>query len=248
VAEKEIGFKPAVAAGHSLGEYSALVAANAIPLKTATQWVRERGAAMQKAVPLGEGTMAAVLGLDDSRVEALCKKAQELSSSVVEPANFNSPGQVVIAGATPGIQKAIELAKTDSDFKGAKAMALAVSAPFHCSLMKPAREHMAAVFQKAKPSPLSSPLFPYVPNRTARMHQEKGVILELLIDQIDHPVLWKQSIEHLLQEGFRNAIEFGPGKVLQGLMKRISLSDGSVMRGISMNESSHLKIIEEALR
>ncbi|MEN9722028.1 MAG: hypothetical protein RJB38_14, partial [Pseudomonadota bacterium] len=236
VAAKELDFKPAAVAGHSLGEYSALVAAGALSLASAARWVRERGAAMQKAVPAGEGAMAAIMGGDDW-IDALCEKATLLAQTkrasatsdalsvepIVQPANFNAPGQIVIAGSSDAIAEAITLIKTDSQFSGGKAIPLNVSAPFHCRLMAPARERMAQLFSEAHANETPRNLVcPYVPNRTARLTQEPGVIFELLIQQVDHPVLWKQSMATLFAQGFSWGVEFGPGKVLQGLNKRIS--------------------------
>jgi [acyl-carrier-protein] S-malonyltransferase len=255
VAQSEHGFAPQAAAGHSLGEYSALVAANALRLGTAVRWVRERGAAMQKAVPEGQGTMAAVLGLADERVEALCQEAtraaketraaEAVVESLVQPANFNAPGQVVIAGSSDAVAAAIRLVKENPEFKGGKAMPLAVSAPFHCRLMAPARSRMAEIFAQAsstdKPAQLA---FPYVPNRTARLSREPGLVLEFLVEQVDHPVLWKQSVVHLLEAGFRKAVEFGPGKVLQGLAKRIPAADGATISAISVGDLAGIKSLE----
>ncbi|MBU6374813.1 MAG: ACP S-malonyltransferase [Bdellovibrionales bacterium] len=238
VAQSETGFFPSVVAGHSLGEYSALVAAGALSLPTAVQWVRERGASMQRAVPAGEGAMAAVMG-GDSWIDALCEKATASSKlkrgrrndsedsvsveAIVQPANFNAPGQIVIAGSSDAVSEAISLIKTDPEFSGGKAIPLNVSAPFHCRLMEPARKRMAEIFAdssaQARPAQLKCP---YVPNRTGRMTQESGVILDLLIEQVDHPVLWKQSMAAMLESDFGVGVEFGPGKVLQGLAKRIS--------------------------
>jgi [acyl-carrier-protein] S-malonyltransferase len=192
VAEAEMGFAPSAVVGHSLGEYSALVAAGSIPLQSATRWVRERGLAMQKAVPVGEGTMAAILGLEDSTVLSLCKKAASAAQeknqapSIVEPANYNSPGQTVIAGSTDGIAEAIQFIRSDPEFSGGKAIPLQVSAPFHCKLMKPARDRMAEIFSTATAA--QTPICPYVPNRTGRITQEAGLIFEFLVDQVDHPV------------------------------------------------------------
>ena len=162
IAQTETGFIPTVAAGHSLGEYSALVATGAISLATAARWVRARGLAMQKAVPAGQGTMAAVLNLDDGQIDGLCKAATESAKAkratgetsemvveaVVEPANFNAPGQTVIAGSTDAVNEAITLIKAGGDFAGGKAIPLTVSAPFHCRLMKPAREKWRIFFRK----------------------------------------------------------------------------------------------------
>ncbi|NDD90752.1 ACP S-malonyltransferase [bacterium] len=238
VAQAETGFFPSVVAGHSLGEYSALVAAGAISLPTAVHWVRERGASMQRAVPPGEGAMAAVMG-GDSWIDALCEKATFLSrqrrgedrgsenrlsvDAIVQPANFNAPGQIVIAGSSDAVSEAISLIKTDPEFSGGKAIPLNVSAPFHCRLMEPARKRMAQIFadssSQTRPGQIKCP---YVPNRTGRLTREPGVILDLLVEQVDHPVLWKQSMAAMLEADFSVGVEFGPGKVLQGLAKRIS--------------------------
>lgn len=265
VTEAETGFKPWVAAGHSLGEYSALVAAGAFPFASAVRWVHERGKAMQMAVPAGQGSMAALLNMDDEKVQALCQQASLAAvekrktlgpnsdltvEPVVQAANLNSPGQVVIAGSVDAVQEAITILKTHPDqYPRAKAIPLSVSAPFHSSLMRPARDRMAQIFSSAseneKPHSLQ---FSYVPNRTARLTSEPGVVFELLTDQVDHPVLWTQSIETLLHAGVTQAIEFGPGKVLQGLCKRIAsahhrewqlsgIADGDGLRGF-MSPSS----------
>ncbi len=267
VAQKETGYTPAFVAGHSLGEYSALVAAGSLSLPTATRWVKERGKAMQQAVPAGQGTMAAILGLEDELVRKLCLAATESAKSkrargetppaltdlngeltveaVVEPANFNAPGQVVIAGSTDAVAEAVAMIKAGGDFPGGKAIPLSVSAPFHCRLMAPARDRMAELFTLAtaenRPQPL---LCPYVPNRTARPTRETGLVFEMLVEQVDHPVLWKQTIENLLSSGITAAVEFGPGKVLQGLVKRIAQPLGKVPPLLPMGESSHLKGLE----
>lgn len=239
VAQSEKGFTPSAVAGHSLGEYSALVAAGAFPLASAAAWVRERGRAMQAAVPAGQGGMAAVLSVEDSVIEALCKAAVLSAKKkrhpdsaeksvegvtvdcVLSPANFNAPGQTVIAGAADAVAEAIAFLKLGADFSG-KAIPLAVSAPFHCALMAPARERMAELFSQVsaaeRPAKL---LYPYIPNRTAKLTSEPSVVFELLVEQIDHPVLWRQSVSMLIEREFERAVEFGPGKVLQGLAKRI---------------------------
>lgn len=255
VAAKEFGFTPSAVAGHSLGEYSALVAIGALPLATAVRWVHERGKAMQAAVPAGQGTMAAILGTDDEFVTRLCQaataqaKAKRASGeysdltveSVVEPANFNAPGQIVIAGSTDGVQEALALIKAGGEFAGAKAIPLSVSAPFHCRLMKKARERMAELFTQASASERPKALTcPYVPNRTARLAQEPGVVFELLVEQVDHPVLWKHSISHLVDSGYATFVEFGPGKVLAGLNKRISKETTSY----NVQDSQQLKAFE----
>ncbi len=260
VAQTETGFTPAVAAGHSLGEYSALVAAGALPLSVAARWVRERGGAMQRAVPPGEGTMAAILGLSDDTVGKLCQQASEEArisrptsaeyshltvEPIVQPANFNAPHQVVIAGSADGIAHALRLIKESADFKGGKAVPLAVSAPFHCRLMAPARAHMADLFSQGGTATQPRELaFPYLPNRTGRISRESSLILELLIEQIDHPVLWRQTVEHLHAAGFKKAVEFGPGKVLQNLAKRIPGEDETTILAVGVSDVATLKAFE----
>ncbi len=253
-AQRELDFKPQAAAGHSLGEYSALVAAGCLEFGDAIRLVRERGLAMQKAVPAGQGTMAAVMGLEDAQIEALCKKATDVAAAkprdsqveaCVEPANFNSPGQIVIAGSTDAVAEALSMLKSDPEFSGGKAIPLSVSAPFHCKLMRPARDRMAQLFSELahKPSKLD---FPYFPNRTGRPTQEPGVVLELLVEQIDHPVLWKQSVTEMMNRGFARGVEFGPGKVLAGLSKRIEKTTGKPLPVTGVSDSATLKTLEGA--
>ncbi|MBN20928.1 MAG: [acyl-carrier-protein] S-malonyltransferase [Bdellovibrionaceae bacterium] len=254
VAQKELDFTPTHAAGHSLGEYSALVAIGALPLAQATRWVKARGQAMQEAVPSGEGSMAATLGMSPESVEELCKRATEKAKSdrkehysvepIVEPANFNAPGQIVIAGSTDAIDVALELLKS-GEITG-KAKKLEVSAPFHCSLMKPARIRMEALFNE-KGIEVNTPSHPYFANRTGRLTQEKGSILKLLGEQIDHPVLWEPSVHAMMNEGIDRGIEFGHGKVISGLIKRISKSAGKEFEVRSMGKPEDLKGIEEWL-
>ncbi len=257
VAQKELDFKPAAVAGHSLGEYSALVAIDCLQLSAAVQWVRERGLAMQKAVPAGDGGMAAILGLEDSLVEALCARAVEQAErtrsaenlqtpkAIAEPANFNAPGQVVIAGSTDAIGEAIQLIKSGGEFAGGKAIPLAVSAPFHCQMMRPAREKMAEIFSNLhltqRPRPL---VLPYVPNRTGRLNLAPELVLDFLVEQVDHPVLWKQSIQHLLGAHYHAAVEFGPGKVLSGLIKRIAATEGRPCSLTSVGDSKSVQSLE----
>jgi [acyl-carrier-protein] S-malonyltransferase len=263
VAEKEFNWTPGAVAGHSLGEYSALVAIGSLSLSRAVQWVKERGAAMQRAVPAGEGSMAAIMGLEDALVEKLCQKASEIAfdqrnkgssnhlsvDAIVEPANFNAPGQVVIAGSADAVQEAITLIKAGGDFAGGKAIPLQVSAPFHCKLMKPARDRMAELFSLAtKADQPKAPICPYVPNRTARISHESGLIFELLVDQVDHPVLWKQSVQSLLNSQFSTAVEFGPGKVLSGLIKRISSQAGKTCAQVAVGDAASVKNLETVLK
>lgn len=251
-AESELGFKPALVAGHSLGEYSALVANGALPLASAARWVRERGASMQKAVPAGQGSMAAVMGMEDAVIEKLCaaavtsaqaKRASgEIKDMTVEcvasPANFNAPGQTVIAGSKDAIDEALALLKAGGEFSG-KAVPLAVSAPFHCALMQPARNRMAELFAAAKEKPTSMNCG-YVPNRTARITTEPSVVFELLVDQVDHEVRWRQSVTAMLEQDYATYVEFGPGKVLQGLMKRIAAAAQKSYEAFGVNDVASL--------
>jgi [acyl-carrier-protein] S-malonyltransferase len=261
VAQAELGFKPSVVAGHSLGEYSALVAAGALPLGTAANWVRERGRAMQKAVPAGQGTMAAVLGMEDSQISKLCEAATANAKAkrsqgenadltvdaIVEAANFNAPGQIVIAGSTDAVAEAVALIKAGGDFAGGKAIPLSVSAPFHCKLMRGARDKMAEIFSQSSIK-AKAPICGYVPNRTARLTQEAGVVFELLVEQVDHPVLWKQSMTSLLEQDYLAYAEFGPGKVLSGLMKRIGQPVGKTAATSNISDAATLKLFDAALK
>lgn len=263
VASRELGYLPAAVAGHSLGEYSALVAAEALPLATAVRWVRERGRAMQAAVPAGQGTMAAILGVDDSIIGKLCEAATASAKAkrsagenpdvtvecIVEPANFNAPGQIVIAGSVDAVGEAVALIKAGGDFAGGKAIPLSVSAPFHCRLMGRARDRMAELFSQAGSADKArAPACPYVPNRTARLTAEPGVVFELLVEQVDHPVLWKQTVTGLLESGYSNFVEFGPGKVLSGLNKRIAQAAGKPANSFQMADAATLKALETALK
>ncbi|MBS1957840.1 MAG: ACP S-malonyltransferase [Bdellovibrionales bacterium] len=263
VAEAEIGMKTDVNLGHSLGEYSALVACDAIDFSNAIAWVRERGLAMQKAVPIGEGTMSAILGGEDAQIETWCKEATALAKSAradgaktatggewsvtcsVEPANYNAQGQIVVSGSIDAVA-ALETLITNLKIRGVMAKRLNVSAPFHSSLMKPARDKMESIFATAtKPTILATP---YIPNRTANITHEPGVIHPLLSEQVDHSVLWKQSVETLLQSGCKKAFEFGPGKVLQGLAKRIAKTAGAEFETYPIYDLESLKLAEGALK
>lgn len=254
--QKEFGFSPAIAAGHSLGEYSALVSIGALPLGHAVQWVRSRGQAMQRAVPTGEGAMAAILGLEDEKVELLCTRATDQAkkartpgsfsvAATVEAVNYNAPGQLVIAGSKDGVDAAIALL-ADPDFKGGKSIPLPVSAPFHSSLMKPARDEMNKIFKTSSVKP-SKPSCAYVPNRTARATLEPGVVFDLLVEQVDHAVLWKQSMTHILRET-SFGLEIGTGKVLQGLAKRISKDSGVSAEVHTVGDADSMKAAEAFLK
>lgn len=214
VIETEIGLKPDFAAGHSLGEYSALVCAGALQFADAVRTVRQRGAFMQEAVPVGVGAMAAILGLDGEALEQVCAEAAQ--GEIVSAANFNSAGQVVIAGNSGAVERACTLAKS----RGAKrALPLPVSAPFHCALMRPAGERLAAVLQGIAINPLTVPV---VCNVTAAPNQEAGKVAQLLVEQVSAPVRWEESVQCMHQLGVSRFVEIGPGKVLAGLIKRIA--------------------------
>lgn len=207
---------PDVVAGHSLGEYSALVAAEVVSFADAVALVQQRGQLMQSAVPVGEGGMAAVLGLDDDVVKAVCEKAAE--GETVQAVNFNAPGQVVIAGSNDALARAIEGCKEE----GAKrAMPLAVSAPFHSELMKPAAEKMAQVLAEVT---FSMPKISVIQNVDARQHDDPDDIRANLVTQMYSAVLWTGSVQAMAEMGVDAMIECGPGKVLSGLAKRIDRS------------------------
>ena len=207
-------------AGHSLGEYTALVAAQAISLPDAIKLVRLRASAMQSAVPVGTGSMAAILGLDDATVKAVCEAAAQ--GQIVEPANFNAPSQVVISGHVGAVQRACEGAKA----AGAKrALPLAVSAPFHCSLLKPAGDKLAlALAELIKGDKLKAPVTSVVNNIDAASPSSVAEIADALVRQSWGPVRWVDLILHLRSLGITKIVEFGPGKVLTGLIPRIDKS------------------------
>lgn len=204
--------KPTCFAGHSLGEYSALAAAGSLGIADGAKLTRARGQAMQSAIPVGMGAMAAILGMEDSDVVKLCSDASAETKSVVEPANFNAPGQIVISGSANGVAAACALAKTRS----AKAIPLQVSAPFHCSLMKLAQDAMKPLLTSTKFAPSSAPIITNVTASTM-----SAGFAGFLIEQIVKPVRWSQSMTQLRGMGVERVIEIGPGKVLAGLMKRI---------------------------
>ena len=206
---------PAFAAGHSLGEYSALVASGALALADAVRLVRARGNAMQDAVAPGAGAMSAVMGLEPAKVEALCAQAAEATGQVVSCANFNAPGQIVIAGHAAAVAKAAELVSQE---KG-KAIPLKVSAPFHCALMAPAAKVVAAELDRVALNALS---FPVVANVDAKPNTSSERVKELLVRQVDGPVRWEESVRFMKEAGVTHALEIGPGKVLAGLVKRIA--------------------------
>jgi [acyl-carrier-protein] S-malonyltransferase len=210
------GLRPAFTAGHSLGEYSAHVAAGTLSFADALRTVRARGRYMQDAVPVGTGAMAAILGLDaDAVAQACAETAAELPGRVVTPANLNAPGQIVIAGHADAVPRACERAKA----LGAKrAIPLAVSAPFHCALMKPAEERLAPELRALRSS---DPSVPVVANVDAEPRRDAASSIEALIRQVSSPVLWEAVVRRLLAEGVTAFVELGPGKVLTGLIKQI---------------------------
>jgi len=208
--------QPAKLAGHSLGEYSALVASGAMDFSDAIKLVAERGRLMQEAVPEGEGAMAAILGLDDDDVRDVCSRAAE--SEVAEAVNFNSPGQVVIAGNKAAIERAMELAKE----AGAKrALPLPVSAPSHCALMKPAADKLSASLSNIS---LSLPAIPVIHNVNVSAASNTDELASLLAQQLYSPVRWVETVQSFAADGISLVVEAGPGKVLTGLCKRIDRS------------------------
>lgn len=214
VVQQETGLKADYVAGHSLGEFSALVCSGALSFADAVRTVRSRGMFMQDAVPVGTGTMAAILGVESDVLEEICREAAE--GEVVSPANFNSPGQIVIAGAVAAVERAIEIAK-GRGFR--KAMLLPVSAPFHCALMKPAADRLAEVLA---PIIVDEINIPVIANVDAAPNSLKDRVKPLLISQVCSPVLWEQSVNAMCALGVTKFVELGPGKVLSGLAKRIN--------------------------
>ena len=224
---------PALVAGHSLGEYSALVAAGVIAFKDAVPLVRFRAQAMQEAVPVGQGGMAAILGLSDDEVRAACAEAAQ--GQVVEPVNFNAPAQVVIAGHKEAVERACQAAKD----RGAKrALPLPVSAPFHSSLLKPAsdrlREYMAGVN-------FAAPQIPLINNVDVAIVNDPAGIKDALVRQAASPVRWVETVQKMAAEGVTHVVECGPGKVLAGLTKRIH---GDLIGEAMFDQASLEKVLE----
>ena len=216
VLDKQMNAPVSVMAGHSLGEYSALVAADVIDLADATRLVAMRGRFMQEAVPAGTGAMAAIIGLDDDQVRAICAEGAE--DQVAEAVNFNSPGQVVVAGNAEAIERVAVLAKE----AGAKrALRLDVSVPSHCALMKPAAERLAEAVQEVV---FRAPAIPVLHNVNVDQATDPAAIRQLLVEQLFRPVRWVETVQQIAVRGAELAIEAGPGKVLTGLIKRIDKS------------------------
>jgi [acyl-carrier-protein] S-malonyltransferase len=212
VLQKERGLSPQLTAGHSLGEYSALVSSGALSFTDAVKTVRLRGKFMQEAVPVGEGAMAAIFGMEREEIEKLCEEVS--SGEVLSPANFNCPGQIVISGHTKAVERAMEKVKQN----GKKAILLPVSAPFHSPLMKPAGFRLEGAIKEID---IRDPSIPVVTNVEAEANTSKDRVKPLLVAQVSSPVRWEESMRKMVNEGIEGVLEIGPGKVLSGLMKRI---------------------------
>jgi [acyl-carrier-protein] S-malonyltransferase len=212
----EKGITPDFVAGHSLGEYSALVAAGALKFSDAVQLVRKRGTYMQEAVPAGEGAMAAIMGLSPAVVTDACKRAAQ--GKVCSPANLNSPEQTVISGHADAVKRAVEIT---SQLGAKRAVVLPVSAPFHCALMMPAQERLEKDLRKTEIGPLRVPLVTNVDADTETSGEEARVAL---IRQVTMPVRWEESMRELIDEGVNTFVEVGPGRVLTGLLRQIERS------------------------
>jgi [acyl-carrier-protein] S-malonyltransferase len=235
VYREEIGIEPEVAAGHSLGEYSALVAAGAIEFSDAVRAVRERGRLMQEAVPAGTGAMAALIGLEYQQVKEICDEVS-VNGQLAVPANLNAPGQVAIAGHAAPVRRALELAKE----RGATmSVELKVSAPFHCPLMQPARDAMASVLGNIRVSEFK---FGVIANVTAKVNRDPARVVPLLLEQITAPVRWEESMGVVASSGVTDAIEFGCGRVLMGLMRRINRN----IKVRPLEDLASLKAVAEA--
>ena len=214
----ENGVFPDVAAGHSLGEYSALVCAGSMKFADAVRTVRKRGQFMQEAVPVGQGAMAAIIALDTAKIREICADIQDKRKEAVQPVNFNCPGQVVIAGATEAVKEACDALKA----AGAKrAILLPVSAPFHSTLMQPAADRLKEVLDAIE---VSDAKIPVIANVTARPEQKGDEIRQVLVKQAASPVLWEDSVRYMMENGVDTFIEVGPGKVLTGFVKKIDRS------------------------
>ncbi len=233
--ELSAGPRPRCLAGHSLGEYTALVCAGSLEFDEAARIVADRGRFMQEAVPQGEGAMAAVLGLDDEQVESVCQEARQ--TEVVAAVNFNSPGQVVIAGNRSAVERAAALAKT----RGARrALMLPVSVPSHCSLMTPAADRLA---ERLAGVTIREPVVPVIHNVNAQQAVDPDGIRELLVRQIHNPVRWVDSVRQMTTMGVGALLEGGPGKVLTGLTKRIDPG----LKGLAVDAPATLRSALEAL-
>ena len=231
VLREESAITPSFLAGHSLGEYSALVASGALDFADALRTVRARGSFMQDAVPVGVGAMAAILGAEAEVLQEICAEAAQ--GEIVSPANFNSPGQIVVAGHTAAVNRAIEIAKARG-FR--KAMLLPVSAPFHCALMQKAADRLAEALEPVRVNALSAPV---VSNVEAKPNSDAARVKPLLVQQVCAPVLWDAIVQHIVAAGVTSFVEIGPGKVLAGLVKRIAKETTS----FNVQDSAGIKAI-----
>jgi [acyl-carrier-protein] S-malonyltransferase len=236
VLQTEHDIAPVVAAGHSLGEYSALVAAGALKFGDAVRAVRERGRLMQEACPPGQGAMAALIGLESDAVSEICAMVS-YGGQIAVPANLNAPGQIVIAGHAAPVRRALDIAK---ERDATMSVELKVSAPFHCLLMKPAQDGMTPILRRLAISPFR---FPVIANVTAAPSSDPAKVADLLIAQITAPLRWAESMEQLGKLGVTDAIEFGCGKVLMGLMRRINKN----IRVRPLEDMASLKAVGEAV-
>ena len=224
-------------AGHSLGEYSALTALGAFSLSDTARLLQTRGRAMQEAVPVGQGKMAAILGLEMSQVEQIATEAARISNSVCTAANDNSPGQVVISGAASAVEAAVEMASA----QGAKrSVLLPVSAPFHCPLMQPAADKMAEALAETQ---INAPSLPVIANITAKPTQDAEEIRRLLVEQVTGMVRWTETVQYMGEQGIEQTVEIGAGKVLTGLGRRINKE----IKGISLSSPADLEDFAKSL-
>ena len=233
-----VELSPSWVAGHSLGEYSALVAAGSISLADALWAVRERGKAMQEAVPQDEGAMAALIGMSGEEIESICSEISD-DSGIVSPANYNSPGQIVIAGHRERVKRAMDMFRERG---GKMAVELPVSAPFHCALMEPAARRMDHVL---KDIVIDSPNTVLINNAEAHPLTTAGQIAPSLVRQVTSPVLWESSVRYMVGEGASAFIEIGPGKVLTGLIKRIDRGAKSAIFGSPEDLDAAVDLVEE---
>lgn len=238
ILQSRLSAQPAMLAGHSLGEYSALVCAKAIDFQSAVKLVAARGQFMQEAVNQGVGGMAAVIGLDDEKVRTICEEAKQSADQIITPANYNSVGQVVIAGHLPVVLRAMELAKS----AGAKLVTqIPVSVPSHCALMLPAAEKLKPLLATIT---IASPSIPVVNNADVKMYETPDEIRDGLVKQLYSPVRWVETIQTFIKQGITQVVECGPGKVLTGLNKRIdkslqlqSIADAAGVEGLLNSEN-----------
>ncbi len=226
---------PDYMAGHSLGEYTALVCARAIEFKEAVQLVADRGRFMQEAVPIGEGAMAAIIGLDDDAVRQVCE--QVAAGDVVAPVNFNAPGQVVVAGATAAVERVVDQAKSAG---ARRAVLLPVSGPFHSALMHPAVGRMA---ERLRETDIRNPKIPVIHNSHVETETDPTAIRNVLMQQIESPVRWVETIQKMIMLGVNRIVECGPGKVLAGLNKRIARD----ARSLAVSDTDSLAVALSAV-